>query len=1582
MKKFILLVAFLLVTSPCFSFGGMFGSPPGLPNTVSQDGIVTKGDGQSNKVWKTDASGNPAWREDVTGASAGAMGFNYLEDGTNTTATMLVGTGASLGYTGTGVIDASRFLGVTSVSAAEFGYLDGVTSSIQSQLNAKAASTHDHDSSYIALISTPTVGNFATIATGGQLANSVYGPTDFQAANANLTTYAGIAPSANAQTLLGHTFEQMRSDLSLVAGTDIQAYNSILADIAGFTVAQGSIIVGDATPKLALLAKGTQGYPLVAGVSTVAYEQLTATGIANNTITATQLAATLTFADGDFIDLSGITMSAATDEGLALPVWANITPTSTSKHFIAFDASANTLKVNTSGGWITIGAGTGGTGAPVDSPYLLIGSNDATLTGERRLVISTGLSATDGGTDSTYTIVWAPTQLTAWTWGDGSTATIVQTFNVSTGTDPVLTAGNGILNVSTGTLQQGGVATALALGASPTANTLAYWTGANAQQLAASAATITAQGSIDIPTGQSYKINGTALAYGDVGAAPATSGTSLLKGDGTGGFSDAVAGTDYQGIDIELSAIAGLTSANDRLPYFTGSGTASLATFTSFARTLLDDADAATARTTLGAQAAAANLTTWAGVAPSTDGQALVAAANYAAMRTALGVRPGYEVQSWDTDLDVWATVTSSANGRSLVSAANYAAMKQLLDLEIGTDLQAYDADLGSLASGITGLVKGAGDGGGYSAAVAGTDYVVPTGSGASLSGITFSQLSGSTTNISASMTVGSGATLTYSGSGTINATQLLGSTWASPGAIGSTTPAAGAFTTVSATGRITTVASATGGAGFRVPHGTAPTSPVNGDVWTTTAGMYVRVNGTTVGPLGSSAGFGFDSIITGTNTAATMTVGSGGVITYTGSGSINATLLLGSTWASPGAIGGTTPSSGTFTFVAFGADPADSGPIRLSNATYIMSEAAPASTDISIIGVDASEVIQIGASGASGVTITPALTLTGALTANGNATFGDADTDTLTLRSLLIGGNSRAVWIAASAPTPTYATTPDDLYVGGVIETDTIYADEIVLSGDGASYIIFENNTSHDPTSGYQAYFEGGTFKVLEDGTEKTVLKTVDIDTYSELNTLVADQTLLHSGLIDTYAELNTIVADQTLLHSGLIDTISELNTIVADATIIVEGTATGGILLGDSSPDASGEIGYASNAFLWFANSEDLSLTATENLWTFSSTTAALFAFTPHLTLTGGASIAASGYLNFGTTAGESGYGIRDNSGTIEYKASGGSWAAIGSGGGSLTGSTGSDDNRLLRADGTGGSTVQASTVTIDDDGNISGLGTVGCGAITATGHIIPGAADTYDLGSAAAEIANIYLGDGAIIYGQNDQSATLTASASKWTANNFDVTTAFGIPATVTGAAASTWTLVDDNASGLSIGASGKADLIKVITTNDSEGVTMSGTLGVTGAVTATAGVIGNTLVDSTPDSNSSVSGELISVVTTTGYAASFGDLVVVVAYNSGPVVKKADADAAGTVGRLYLIAESISAGESGTALRSGIARYDTWDWATEGGALYVSASEGTMTQTAPSGSGDQVQIAGHALSADVIDFQPNSMILEIE
>jgi len=59
----------------------------------------------------------------------------------------------------------------------------------------------------------------------------------------------------------------------------------------------------------------------------------------------------------------------------------------------------------------------------------------------------------------------------------------------------------------------------------------------------------------------------------------------------------------------------------------------------------------------------------------------------------------------------------------------------------------------------------------------------------------------------------------------------------------------------ITATKALILPAGTTSLAALNIPHGSAPTSPVNGDVWVTSAGLYVRINGVTVGPLAAGGG-------------------------------------------------------------------------------------------------------------------------------------------------------------------------------------------------------------------------------------------------------------------------------------------------------------------------------------------------------------------------------------------------------------------------------------------------------------------------------------------------------------------------------------------------------------------------------------------------------------------------------------------------------------------------------------------------------------------------------------------------------
>lgn len=188
-------------------------------------------------------------------------------------------------------------------------------------------------------------------------------------------------------------------------------------------------------------------------------------------------------------------------------------------------------------------------------------------------------------------------------------------------------------------------------------------------------------------------------------------------------------------LDGELQAIAGLTSAADSLPYFTGSGTAALATFTTAGRALVDDVDAAAQRTTLGlgtiaTQASNSVTVTGGSVTGITDlavADGGTGASTAAGARTNLGLVIGTDVQAYDADLDAIAASGAAAGAQGAVlyrGASNWAVLAP------GTSGQVLQTN-GAAADPTWATPSGGGGGGGiafYPGAVSGgsSDYGSP----------------------------------------------------------------------------------------------------------------------------------------------------------------------------------------------------------------------------------------------------------------------------------------------------------------------------------------------------------------------------------------------------------------------------------------------------------------------------------------------------------------------------------------------------------------------------------------------------------------------------------------------------------------------------------------------------------------------------------------------------------------------------------------------------------------------------------------------------------------------------------------
>lgn len=79
--------------------------------------------------------------------------------------------------------------------------------------------------------------------------------------------------------------------------------------------------------------------------------------------------------------------------------------------------------------------------------------------------------------------------------------------------------------------------------------------------------------------------------------------------------------------------------------------------------------------------------------------------------------------------------------------------------------------------------------------------------------------------------------------------------------------------------------------------------------------------------------------------------------------------------------------------------------------------------------------------------------------------------------------------------------------------------------------------------------------------------------------------------------------------------------------------------------------------------------------------------------------------------------------------------------------------------------------------------------------------------------------------------------------------------------------------------------------------------------------------------------------------------------------------ADANGSGTYPCRGLAVATVATGNATMVIEDGVVRNDAWTW-TPGGTIYLSTTAGGLTQTAPSTTGDKVQVIGYAIDADTM------------
>jgi len=168
-----------------------------------------------------------------------------LADDSVTSAKIVDGTIVNADINASAAIDATKIHDGT-ISNTEFGYLNGVTSAIQTQLDAKQATITGGAST---IASADLTASRALESNGsGKVAVSSVTSTELgylSGVSSAIQTQLGTKLTASNNLSDISSASSARTNLGLAIGTDVQAYDAQLADIAGLSPTDSNFIVGN-----------------------------------------------------------------------------------------------------------------------------------------------------------------------------------------------------------------------------------------------------------------------------------------------------------------------------------------------------------------------------------------------------------------------------------------------------------------------------------------------------------------------------------------------------------------------------------------------------------------------------------------------------------------------------------------------------------------------------------------------------------------------------------------------------------------------------------------------------------------------------------------------------------------------------------------------------------------------------------------------------------------------------------------------------------------------------------------------------------------------------------------------------------------------------------------------------------------------------------------------------------------------------------------------------------------------------------------------------------------------------------------